>query len=232
MPAARPIHVLALCANWSGSCSSQPALMSKLEPGTPCDYSRLPPELWGLVIERMLRTDQRSCLSVSAAFRALARPLVFSRIVIHVGLWRTQELNWHGHTESELQLIKWRNIAATEILQYIARDAQFAWLVKTLSVLTYQRGPDGQSDPDFTGSFIAALYDIVTSDHIPQAHIVGALESLPHLRSFQWYGFRPPLSSSILDTLVRTTGSSLTELDISSVFSSPTLHHYQLLMLF
>lgn len=204
--------------------------MSEQEP-TPCDYSRLPLELWGLVVECLQKTDQRSCLSVSAAFRGLARPLVFSRIVIHVGFWSTQELNRHGTAGYDLRLIKLRSIVAKEILQRIAHDAQFAWLVKTLSVLAYQRGPDGESGPDFTGSFLVPLDDVVTSDHIPKAHIVSALESLPRLRSFQWYGSRPPLSSSILNSLVRTAGSSLTELDISSVFFPPTLQHYQLLIL-
>lgn len=85
---------------------------------------------------------------MSAAFHDLACPLLFSRIVIRYGIWNMQR-NAHGRTESDLLLIAWRNNAAKEILQRIARDAQFARSVKTISVFAYQYGRrTGESDLD------------------------------------------------------------------------------------
>lgn len=114
--------------------------MSDSEPIVCNYYSRLPLELWGLVMECLPRADQRSCLSVSAAFHDLACPILFSRIVIRYGVWSTQRHAHSRFTESDLLLITWRNNAAKEILQRIARDAQFARSVKTISVFAYQYG--------------------------------------------------------------------------------------------
>ncbi|EIW57068.1 uncharacterized protein TRAVEDRAFT_73320 [Trametes versicolor FP-101664 SS1] len=168
------------------------------------DYFRLqlPPELWGLVMDYLPRADQRSCLSVSAAFHDLACPLVFSRIVIHYGLCSAQGPEPPGPclAKSDLRLLEWRIITAKEILQRIARDVQFARSVKAITVLAYQMGSNaGESDSDF------------------ETHMVIALESLPRLRVFQWYGFRPPLSTSVLGALARAAGSRLIKLDICGV---------------
>lgn len=127
------------------------------------DYSRLqlPPELWGLVMDYLPRADQRSCLSVSAAFHDLACPLVFSRIVIHYGFWSVQGPE-HAEpwlSKSDLPLLQWRINTAKEILQRIARDVQFARSVKAITVLACQMGSNaGESDSDFESRLLITFY--------------------------------------------------------------------------
>lgn len=98
-----------------------------------CNYSSLPPEIWRLVLECLPRTDQRSCLSVSTAFRGLAHPLIFSRIIIHYGMWKAREMDV-GFSLPDLRLMEQRCTSNTELLQHVARDARFARSVRTISV--------------------------------------------------------------------------------------------------
>lgn len=107
--------------------------MSEHNP-TSYNYSKsLPPEIWGLVIECLPRTDQRTYLSVSTAFRDLAHHFVFSRITIHYGMWKAQERNV-GFSLPDLHLMERRCISNTELLQHVARDARYARSVRTISV--------------------------------------------------------------------------------------------------
>ncbi|EIW57061.1 uncharacterized protein TRAVEDRAFT_49872 [Trametes versicolor FP-101664 SS1] len=129
-----------------------------------CNYSSLPPEIWGLVLECLPRTDQRSCLSVSTAFRGLAHPLIFSRIIIHYGMWKARERDV-GFSLQDLRLMEQRCTSNTELLQHVARDARFARSVRTISV----RAHDAMKWCD--------------ADDIQ--HLINALESFPHLQSFQ-----------------------------------------------
>ncbi len=95
-----------------------------------CGRTPLPLELWGLIIGCLSRTDQRSCLSVSTSLRALARPVVFSCITIHFGIWMAPRF----YSDLEMQLIKRQKIINSEILRYIACDPQLARAIKTFSV--------------------------------------------------------------------------------------------------
>lgn len=100
------------------------------------DHSLLPPEIWGLVLQCLSRTDQQSCLSVCPLFRDLSRALLFSRVVIRFGMWKAHERDV-GWVISDLDRMSRRSDVNTEILQHIARDTQFARLVRTVSVRAY-----------------------------------------------------------------------------------------------
>ncbi|KAH9851270.1 hypothetical protein C2E23DRAFT_886725 [Lenzites betulinus] len=164
------------------------------------NYSRISSELWDLVVKNLPHVDQRNCLSVSKLFRDHARPLLFSRVTIRIGMWKAEEDE--GFFDDDVELMTRRNVMYTEMLQYIAGDAKFAKIVKGLSVLAHDQGYcDPEEDTDEDVSMIP--------------HIIKALEVLPHLRSFRWYGTSPLLTSSVLDALARTCGPTLAELSIS-----------------
>ncbi|KAL1938401.1 hypothetical protein VTO73DRAFT_11641 [Trametes versicolor] len=172
--------------------------MSAREPMT-YDYSLLPPELWGLVLQCLSRTDQRSCLSVCPLFRDLSRALLFSRVVIRFGMWKAHERDV-GWVITDLDLMRRRGDVNTEILQHIARDARFARLVRTVSVRAYDA--------------------MEWSDEDDIQNIISALKAMVNLQSFQWYGSRPPLPSTVLDALAQTCGSTVLELDVFGVLAS------------
>ncbi len=95
-------------------------------------FSRLPTELCAGVVKSLSKVDQRSCLSVSRLFRDLARPLVFSRVIIRVGMWKATDDE--GMFDDDVELMERRVRRNKEKLQYIALDAQFARIVKAIHV--------------------------------------------------------------------------------------------------
>lgn len=99
-------------------------------------FARLPAELCAGVVKSLSNVDQRRCLSVSRQFRDLARPLVFSRVVIRVGMWKAEEDD--GMFDDDVELMERRVHRNKEKLQYIARDAQFARMVKTIHVYAHR----------------------------------------------------------------------------------------------
>lgn len=44
--------------------------------------------------------------------------------------------------------------------------------------------------------------------------LIAALEALPNLRTFRWYGENPTLSSAVLEALERGSSEALADLDI------------------
>jgi hypothetical protein len=80
---------------------------------------RLPAEIWGIIVEHLPRSSQRSCLSVSRSFHDLAMRPIFSTIDLYL------------HPESH----------ALDILDRVANDREFAMLVKKLAVVAYWREP-------------------------------------------------------------------------------------------
>lgn len=110
------------------------------------DFSVLPTELWAAIVKSLESADLRSCLSVSGLFRDLARPLVFHRIIIRVGVWKVEEDDEHI-LYNDVQLAERRAVRNKEMLRYIARDAQFARIVKAVHVRAYcQWGEETQLD--------------------------------------------------------------------------------------
>ncbi|KAI0824388.1 hypothetical protein BC628DRAFT_1420125 [Trametes gibbosa] len=91
------------------------------------DYSRMSSELWGFVVKNLPRADQRSCLSVSRPFRDLARIRLFPQLTIHIGMWKAEKDE--GFFDDDTALMERRKVANVEILQCIARDANFAKIV-------------------------------------------------------------------------------------------------------
>lgn len=66
-------------------------------------------------------------------------------------------------------------------------------------------------------TFPAKVPVCVVSDQEEEGLLVGALKSLPHLRSFRWYGGTPSVTFSMLDALAGTCGLTLIELVITWV---------------
>lgn len=105
----------------------------------PCAYhsSRLPTELWDLVLKDLPSTDQRSCLSVSRLFCDFARPLLFSRLTIHFGLWTAH--NNRNYPASEARLVERHDLRNAELFQHITHDAHFASIIKEIDVRAHDR---------------------------------------------------------------------------------------------
>ncbi|KAI9060346.1 hypothetical protein FKP32DRAFT_1595425 [Trametes sanguinea] len=159
----------------------------------PLDHARLPLELWRLIIEFAPAADQRACLFVSKSFHDIALYNLFSRVTIWFGLWKVQWPDFPDEgSEEEERLWTQRNIASWEILRRIARDAAFAKIVKDLSVRAYAQG-----------------------DRIFEMRcLLDALECLPNLHTFRWYGQGPAMEPMVLDALSRSCSSTLTELSM------------------
>lgn len=109
------------------------------------DFSLLPTELWAGIVDSLSSADLRSCLSVSGLLHDLARPLVFHRIIIRVGVWKVEEDEHIFY--NDIQLTERRAVRNKEMLQYIARDTQFARIVKAIHVRAYcEWGEETQLD--------------------------------------------------------------------------------------
>ncbi len=127
-----------------------PATMSEREP-IARDQPLLPPEIWGLVLPSLSRTDQRSCLSVCTTFRDLARALLFSRVVIRFGMWwKARDVRFSA---SDLDVMKRWFAVNREVLQHIARDASFARLIRTISVRACDATLEWSHSDDFRRPF-------------------------------------------------------------------------------
>ncbi|OJT07479.1 hypothetical protein TRAPUB_1664 [Trametes pubescens] len=98
---------------------------------------RLPTELWDLILKDLPRTDQQTCLSVSKLFSDRARPLLFSRLTINIGLWKAY--NNRNYLANEVQVIERHDLRNTELLQHVACDVRFASIVKEINVRAHDR---------------------------------------------------------------------------------------------
>ncbi|KAH9900680.1 hypothetical protein C8Q73DRAFT_636490 [Cubamyces lactineus] len=165
------------------------------------DYSRLPVELWHMIVQFLPRDDQRTILFVSKPLHDYALSLLFSRVNICLGLWSPEGLvgsSFYEDMDEEEGLERQHNIT-WEILRRISRDPQFAQLVKVM----YVRAFIEYSDTVFQ---FRALLD--------------ALESLRNLRALHWFGMGPPVNALVLQTLANASSSTLTELSIPVVWDT------------
>ncbi|OJT03110.1 hypothetical protein TRAPUB_6338 [Trametes pubescens] len=161
--------------------------------GYECSARPMPLELWEFVLKRLPADAERRCLSVSRWFHHLVYPLVFSRITIHIGIWKADPDE--GHITTDVQFIKRRIIRNSELFHHIESNTQFAQIVKGITVHAHDIG---WSEEDIFA-------------------VIRVLQSLPHLRSFRWYGIPATMRSwtsatQVFDALARTCGPSLTEL--------------------
>ncbi|CDO76664.1 hypothetical protein BN946_scf184752.g2 [Trametes cinnabarina] len=180
-------------------------------------HSRLPVELWRLIIEDLPSADQRSCLLVSKLFHDVALGHVFSRVTIWFGHWTTQwqglppDMNFAPDEEDELLFIR-RNHASYELLRRISRDAAFARLVKDLSIRAYA-SEDGIFEKRMERSTVFMCAVLISYTGC----LLDALECLPNLRAFRWYGEGPPMEAAVIDTLLKSCSATLTELSMPFV---------------
>ncbi|KAJ8502097.1 hypothetical protein ONZ51_g147 [Trametes cubensis] len=171
--------------------------------GTVADYSRLPVELWHIIVQFLPREDQKTILFVSKPLHDYALSLLFSRVTICLGLWRLYGLvpnpfhqDMDEEEESEQGQLERQHNIAWEILRRISRDPQFARVVKVISVRAFIE------DNDTVFQFRALL---------------DAIESLPNLQAFHWYGVGPPVNALVLQTLAGASSATITELSIPVV---------------
>ncbi|OJT03105.1 hypothetical protein TRAPUB_6333 [Trametes pubescens] len=177
-------------------------------------FSRLPTELCAGVVKSLSKVDQRSCLSVSRLFRDLARPLVFSRVIIRVGMWKATDDE--GMFDDDVELMERRVRRNKEKLQYIALDAQFARIVKAIHVHAHREW-------DFAD--LEEPQDKL-EDNLDISLVVRALKALPHLRSFRWHGISPALTPAVLDALAKTCGRTLVELSVAAMINDDKAPQY------
>ncbi|EIW57055.1 uncharacterized protein TRAVEDRAFT_49867 [Trametes versicolor FP-101664 SS1] len=153
---------------------------------------RLPLEIWGLVVELLPKEDQKTCLFASRVLGNVARARLFSHVTILFGLWRPfgAEHKDDAAAAAYLNEIDQLSTSSWEIMRYIRRDAEFAKLIKKLSVRAHV--------PAGTGTY--------------ERHcLIETLESLPSLTSFVYHGMFPLLQPETIDALANTCGSVLTE---------------------
>ncbi|KAI0640855.1 hypothetical protein C8Q79DRAFT_1106951 [Trametes meyenii] len=150
-------------------------------------------ELWRMVGFYLTREDQRTCLLVSNSMRHIVRPLLFSRVILKYGIWLWDEDI--PFLEDDVPIIEDRMRVNHEILSQVCSDASFAKLVKKID--------------------IQAHHSQLTSDECPEDIdlLLAAIEALPDLRSFRWYGKYPQLGPPVFQALVKAAATSLTELD-------------------
>ncbi|KAI8992715.1 hypothetical protein BD414DRAFT_481965 [Trametes punicea] len=161
--------------------------------------STLPIELWRSIIELLPTNDQRSCLSVCKSLHDIALAFLFSRITIWFGSyqaeWQWSELavpEEEENDEDRDETTQWRVNVSWEILRRITRDVGFASIVRELSVSAHASG-----------------------DRIFELRcLMDALDCLPNLRAFRWYGFGPQIQPQVLQALSKACASSLVELSI------------------
>ncbi|KAI1787072.1 hypothetical protein LXA43DRAFT_1085077 [Ganoderma leucocontextum] len=160
-------------------------------------YRQLAPEMWVLVVQHLPPPDQRSCLSVSSTHHTIARRFVFSDVAITLGLWKEAHVEGETHPLSTAiqDEVSRRARSSLSLLKHASNVSDFADLVKKLTVRA-----QGLSDE------IHVAFDIDI--------LVRALAKMRNLRAFTWYGTAPSPTGDVLQTLLETSGRTLTHLSL------------------
>ncbi|KAI1787081.1 hypothetical protein LXA43DRAFT_736889 [Ganoderma leucocontextum] len=168
--------------------------------------SSLPPEIWGLVIDFLQHRDQRTCLFLSRVHHNVAFSHLFSHVTVTFGLWiwprewtHTGQLINPSNDRRNRQRMVRRNNITWEVLQAISFRPDFARVVREFTVLAH-----GWERGEYV---------------FEKRCLIEALEVLPNLRVFRWYGQRPAPSSEIFEALATKSKTTLTELHM------PMLEH-------
>jgi len=135
---------------------------------------QLPAETWSAIIEFLPLSQQRPCLFVSRLHHDLAIRFLFSVVKVHFISESLEETFGCGHNVApSLMARSW------EILDYIAHEPNFAKVVKTVVVYAFAAG-------------------LVVFE---RRCLTKALQALPNLRSFHWFGSFPDFPSDISESL-------------------------------
>lgn len=172
---------------------------------------RLPLEIWGLVVGLLPKEDQKTCLFAARVLGNVARARLFSHVTILFGLWRPfgAEHKDDAAAAAYLNEIDRLSTSSWEIMRYIRRDAEFAKLIKKLSVRAHVPAGTGTYERrEFYGSRLDAVAPLTSKI---QDCLIETLESLPGLTSFVYHGMFPLLQPETIDALANTCGSVLTE---------------------
>ena len=102
----------------------------------------LPPELWGLVIDRLDSEEQRTCLFVCKLLHDFALKALFAHITVYFCLWM-MDYGALGIPDEKLEEMRRRNETTFDLLRHISLSPDFARLVKELSVRAFVGGGDG-----------------------------------------------------------------------------------------
>ncbi|KAI1783446.1 hypothetical protein LXA43DRAFT_977125 [Ganoderma leucocontextum] len=149
----------------------------------------LPPEIWGLVVNELGRSDQRTSLALSKLHHDFAVRSLFAHITIYFGQWMPD------HITATTEELHFQEKITLDILRHIQLFPEFASLVKKISIQAYLHRGYGT---------------IVRTEAL-----IATLQALPNLRAFHWYGDSPELSADVLTALARSPpGPSLKKLHI------------------
>ncbi|KAJ7503042.1 hypothetical protein B0H11DRAFT_1854265 [Mycena galericulata] len=161
--------------------------------------SVLPTEMWADIVQYLPPSRRRDMLRVSRLLHDIALRLVFSTVKIYF---------MHGdpaffmlNTENERYVVETSDYTlhrSWEILHCIITKPLFANAIKTLSVHAFTDGP--------------AVFE--------QRALAQALQSLPNLQSFHWFGDCPDFS-----TVATYLPKSLRTLRVQSMPMASTLAH-------
>ncbi|TFK44928.1 hypothetical protein BDQ12DRAFT_673828 [Crucibulum laeve] len=139
-----------------------------------------PPEIWSQVFQHLPKSHQKNLLAISRVFHDVAIPFVFSSIKIYFmsgGAGRpivdTSDPSFYEATCERLMRRSW------EILHYIARQPNFARVVKSVTVIA------------FTDS----------SSIFEQLCLEEGIRALTNLRTFRWIGTSPRFPEHFMDSI-------------------------------
>ncbi|TFK88958.1 hypothetical protein K466DRAFT_51087 [Polyporus arcularius HHB13444] len=153
----------------------------------------LPYELWGLVVRKLPRSDQRTCLLVSRTVHGVVMPILFSRILVFFGSWDSANdpvaLRYMALQDAKPE-VRRHNENTIALLRHIARTPEFASLVRELTVAAYEPGE---------------------TDEMTRV-LIEALRQLRDLRVFRYYGASPMLYADIMRALSEGPAPKLREM--------------------
>ncbi|TBU21863.1 hypothetical protein BD311DRAFT_869709 [Dichomitus squalens] len=147
----------------------------------------LPPEVWGLIVDQLQAEDQRTCLFLSKLHHDFALKALFAHVTVYFGLWRMDDGGLMDSIE-KLEEMRRRNNTTFDVLRHISLSPDFARLVRTLSVRAFVDGGDGI---------------------FHTRALILAIQALPALRAFYWYGYSPICDDAIFSVLAQSAGPSL-----------------------
>ncbi len=118
----------------------------------------LPYELWGLIVRKLPRSDQRSCLLVSRTVHDVVMPILFSRILAFFGSWESANdpvaLRYIALQGAKPE-VRRQNEKTIALLRHIARTPEFASLIRELTVAAYEPGETDEMTSTFFDILVA-----------------------------------------------------------------------------
>jgi len=145
----------------------------------------VPAEIWSNILHSVPRVEQTKLLGVCRAFHDIALELVFQAIKIYfVGGSAAGKMLNSDSEEFVNEITQKLMIRSWELLRRITRDPSFARVVKSMTVID---ASDSQSVFEHC-MFLANGTLCVLTDLVGLDCLMDALDALPHLRTFRWFG--------------------------------------------